>query len=554
MQPMQVDRLIGGAGTGKTAFVLDQMNRVREQKNLSHGEIAFATFTKSGCAEMARRAADSWGLTPDGLPNFRTVHSLAYRSQGLSRDEFLGNDSDSLAWKSEQIGVELAAAVDEAGNPVQHALSADDSDEVAALELWDLARVTLRPLSKLIDERVRAGERVPSEDTIAQVVQQYETAKAVSGRRDFCDVVLAFAGYRMTLDGGRVCDPEGEIPEGLRAIFVDECQDNSALIDLAILRLACTPGVEYVLLAGDPMQSIYESFAGGSSTHFMQWNANQRVMPKSYRCAAPILELGERCLQEMGRDYWDRKIAPAEHAGSIIQAAGPVDAIEENLDLSKQTLIVARCGYALQSYAEVLDDLGVPYCYATRDVDADLKAFSVLWNLQAGGWVEESDWQIAIDMFPVKHKQLGDLLVAGEKAAWLAGRRGSSDLVGPAYLERTGCTPLLAGMIRRGDWPEAIEASKQEKAAKWIDRVRRHGHDLATRPSVRLATIHAAKGLEADTVLLSTHSSRRVERGRESSTLRHNEECRVNYVAATRARSKLVIVEDGTRHRLILPF
>lgn len=551
---MRVERLIGGAGTGKTAYILAEMDRIFAEQGLAPGQIAFATFTRSGCTEMAERAARRWGYTPNALKNFRTVHSLGYRCLGIDEDRIITNDSRSLEWVGNTIGIDLATATDESGAVVYRALTADGDDEAASLALWDLARVTLRSMDDILAERLLAGDPAPPRETIEYVVSRYESAKTAYGKADFCDIVLRFAGVRMTLGGPSLCQPEGDLPEGLRAVFVDECQDNSALVDMAIMRLAHTPGVEYALLVGDPMQSIYESFAGGSARHFMGWQATQSVMPKSFRCPAPILDLGEQCLREMGSGYWDRGIAPADHPGVVTQSGAPLDAIQDHVDLSEQTLIIARCSYALQPYADILDDLGIPYSRVGRLENPDLLGFSALWSLQSGEDILSEDWKHAIDLIPVKHNHLGALLSEGEKTAWLDGRRLDLDFVGPLDLERAGCTSVLADVIRRGEWLQALKQSKQETARRWVTVARRHGPQLATRPSVRLATIHAAKGLEADTVLLSTCSSQRVERGREQSSLRHDEECRVNYVAVTRARKKLVIVEDGSRHRLILPW
>lgn len=550
------DRVVGGAGTGKTALILEEMDRLRQEKNLGASEIAFATFTRSGCNVMAERAARRWGYTPDALSNFRTVHSLAYRSLGIDEEQLLSNDSKSLEWIGQTIGIDLAAGTDESGAVAYRALTPDGDDEAASLAIWDLARVTLRSVDDILAERLRAGDSSPPCETIEYVVSRYESAKTAHDRVDFSDIVLRFAGIRMSLHGPKAGLPEeGDLPEGLRAVFIDECQDNSALVDIALTRLASQHGVERVMLLGDPMQSIFESFAGGSSKHFMGWAAKQSVMPKSYRCPKPILELGERCLQGMNCGYWDRRIAPADHPGKIVQAGAAVDAIEENLDLSEETLVLARCSYSLQKYAEILEDLGIPFSRVGRHEDPDLLGFSVLWTLQGGMDVDPDDWLRAIELLPVRNELLGSLLIEGEKTAWLDGRRyGYFDRVGPAELERAGCTSTLAEIIRKGDWLPLLSRSKQDSAKQWVSVAKRHGPELATRPKVRLATIHSAKGLEADTVLLSTESSDRVERGREMSTLRHDEECRVNYVAVTRARKKLVIVEDGLRHRLILPW
>jgi superfamily I DNA/RNA helicase len=553
MQPLQVERRIGGAGTGKTQFALDQIDRVRQEKGLGLGEVAFVTFTTSGCEEMAERAAARWGAQAEDLHNFRTAHSQAYRALGVSQGRLLTDDSKSLAWIGDQIGIDLAAATDESGMTVYRPLE-DETDEAASLALWDLARVTLRPMDSLLAERLEAGEPAPPRETVESVVTRYESAKRLHDKVDYCDLCLRFAGVRMSLEGPRICQPEGDVPAGVRALFVDECQDNSGLVDAVIMRMAHAPGVEYVLLTGDPMQNIYESFAGGSSKHFMGWPASQSVMPKSYRCPAPTLELGERCLRQMSAGYWDRGIAPADHPGLITQAGAPLDAIEDHIEFSGSTLILARCSYALQPYQEILEDLGIPVARTGTRNEPELMGFSTLWNLQSGQVVTGEDWKLAIDLLPVKSKQFGSLLVEGEKAAWLAGERHYLDFLRPADLEMAGCTSVLANIIRRGEWLQVLSPAKQEAAQKWVSVARRHGPEMATHPRVRLSTIHSAKGLEADTVILSTQSSRRIERGREMSLLRHDEECRVNYVAVTRSRRKLVIVEDGLRHRLVLPW
>jgi superfamily I DNA/RNA helicase len=59
--------------------------------------------------------------------------------------------------------------------------------------------------------------------------------------------------------------------------------------------------------------------------------------------------------------------------------------------------------------------------------------------------------------------------------------------------------------------------------------------------------------MEGDLVILSTVSSKAVESSRHKLTDRHDEECRVNYVAVTRARENLLVVDDGGKFSLELP-
>ena len=74
----------------------------------------------------------------------------------------------------------------------------------------------------------------------------------------------------------------------------------------------------------------------------------------------------------------------------------------------------------------------------------------------------------------------------------------------------------------------------------YIIRMRQRGEKLKARPRVRLSTIHSAKGGEADHVVLFKEVARRTAREAE---VNPDAERRVFYVAVTRAKEKLTIVE-----------
>ena len=82
----------------------------------------------------------------------------------------------------------------------------------------------------------------------------------------------------------------------------------------------------------------------------------------------------------------------------------------------------------------------------------------------------------------------------------------------------------------------------------------KYGPELATRPSIRVGTIHAAKGMEADKVVLSTTVSRRIHEAQGIDSEQHDEERRIEYVGVTRARRQLVIAtEQGADYKMRLP-
>jgi superfamily I DNA/RNA helicase len=71
--------------------------------------------------------------------------------------------------------------------------------------------------------------------------------------------------------------------------------------------------------------------------------------------------------------------------------------------------------------------------------------------------------------------------------------------------------------------------------------------DLESDPTIRLSTIHAAKGHEADRVILLTDMTTRVS---ETADRSPDDECRVWYVGMTRAKHTLDIVEGYNGYRL----
>ncbi len=551
-----VERMIGGAGTGKTHAVLSAMNRAREELRLEPEEIAFSTYTRNGREVMARRAAEEWGCSEQRLTThgqFRTTHSMALRQTGIKKDQLLTGGKKSAEWMSEAIGTELATEQDEDGNFAVTAPSRDSSEAAFAINAWNLARSRLDPFDDVMDEAHERGENAPSTATAKAIVERYEIAKRADDRVDFPDLLGRFAGIGFDVEGFSRRTPEGDLPAGMRMLCIDEAQDASALVDTVCRRLASAPGMERVLLVGDPGQSIF-SFSGGSAQNFLAWDAQETVMPKSFRCAPPILALGEDCLRNMRHGYWDRGIAPASHDGSIEQAGTKLDAVS-SLDPATSTLILARCGFTLKDYRQELSRRSIPFATLGKDDGRERRrGFLALWRLSGGQAVLNADLAAAIEMIRVSAYGSGRLLDEGIKAAWQRGDFVDWDIVSHDEVEEIGFTRQLTQILATGNWLEAILPGFQSQAESWIDSARRYGHELATEPKVLLSTIHSAKGAEADTVIISTESAGRIAQNSACFDAHHDEECRVAYVGVTRARERLVIVEDAGPNRIEMPY
>lgn len=552
-----IERIVGGPGTGKTHLILDRLTQAKAEMGLSHSEIGLCTFTRAGRAELAARASDAWGCDVDALTKsgwFRTAHSISHRQCGIEEGALL-EGSGGAKWISESVGGSVEAKHDPATGETFYAPSADDRITGPSLRAWDLARSRMVPLQNVLREWTTIGDATLSIESARHVVERYESCKRSEGRVDYTDMVARFAGIRFTVDGPEESLPEGDVPDEIKVLAIDEAQDSSALVDRVCRRLAASDSMRLVLLTGDPYQSVFR-FGGSDFRHFMSWDARESIMPRSHRCPPVVMKYGERCIRQMRSGYRDRGILPASHDGSIV-TIGSADEAVSGVRPDESCLILGRCGFALDAYEIALVRAGIPYIWVDKQGSArQLSGFQCLFDIERGKFVSGPEWATAVSMTPVGHEELGKFLKHGEKTAWASGRRSDVDILEPSLEDMTefgGATETWFNIIKSGDWPKYLETRRKHDAREWREAAVRFSPELASNPKVRLSTIHSAKGLEGDTVILSTISSGAVTRARQRLSEAHDEECRINYVAVTRARRKLVIVRDAQHDALELP-
>ena len=68
-------------------------------------------------------------------------------------------------------------------------------------------------------------------------------------------------------------------------------------------------------------------------------------------------------------------------------------------------------------------------------------------------------------------------------------------------------------------------------------------------PKVKVGTIHQSKGLEADHVTLFTGTAGRLELSSQKDREKHDEECRLSYVALTRAKKWCFIADPAPKRK-----
>lgn len=541
MSEVKVARVIGGAGTGKTTTMIQIMEKALDRPEVAGNPFAlgFSSFTRAARAEAAGRAGVAWGYNPADLERigwFRTAHSVAYKQLGIQKGEILSGSKDDDKWVSEALGSDVSYSLDEDGGV---GIYTGDPVAAASLNYWSLARSLVVPLREVVE--ADQGADAPSAGEVIKRIEQYEQAKRLDHRIDFTDMLCRFVGVENRPDTGpEFVAPQGDVPNGVVGWIFDEAQDASKLLDLACRRLLSGDSVKWAWVVGDPWQVLY-SWAGASSSHFMSWDVgkNQKVMPRSYRCAAPIFALGERCISGLP-DYWDRKIAPADHDGEVDESDNFEDDLQD-LNPGEDTLVLARTNRNVEKIAAILDDVGVPF----RKVKAKQgshnrdSGMGGLWRLQHGEPITGDQWGHIIEILPSKTSDGRTWLVRGSKTRWDKGLKETFDRVYPEDLPRLGATDHLRDAITTGKW-----SGLPDGGTKWSSAAKKWGVDIVSAPRIRIGTVHSAKGMEADKVVYLSSIGRRIRESEESDPAKWAEERRIEYVAVTRARRKLVVAHD----------
>lgn len=543
----KIARLIGGAGTGKTSELLSIMAKTIEA-GVDPMRLGFVSFTRAARGEAAERAAKQFGLKQEDLESagwFRTLHSVCFKCLGEGRGELLAGGKSSREWMQNALQADVGAPED-GDQDYSEAFSEQHSEAGMALRLWGAARNRLEPLEDAWQEAAEIDERTPSWETVRSLVERYELHKRLDNRVDFTDLAGRFAGWKFGVEAHDEATPDGECPE-LPVWFFDEQQDTSRLLDSVCRRLISTDACRWVYVVGDPFQSIY-GWAGADAACFREWEAEkERVMPKSYRCPAAILEAGEAAIRDSA-DYYERGIRPAEHEGQVDYAWWSQGALSE-VTPESSWLLLARTNRLAMQLGAALDREGLPWVptkglggWAAPKRNAGLGA---LLALQQGKPIDREEWRAALELVPAK-SEAGELLARGTKTQWGdKSFRHELDLCTAEQLGDWGATQTLFDLITDGGWRGLVEGGERFASA-----AERWGIQTVLAPPVRVGTVHSVKGAEADNVLLLTTSTHQCAKAAENPRMR-DEELRVSYVAITRARRRLIIAKErNVKHRM----
>lgn len=490
--------ILGPPGTGKTTRCL----HIIEQElasGIPPNRIAYISFTTKAVEEASTRATAKFGYAATDLPYFRTLHSLCYRLLRLRRSDVMGK-ANYL-----ELGGTLGYKFSGKANLIEDGLPTDACAGDKLLFIDGLARNRIVTVEQQWHE---VNDWDIDLFALKRVHDSLKAYKQFQGLYDFTDMLEHAVKERLTAD--------------VDVVVIDEAQDLTCL-QWAVCRVLFR-NAKRVYISGDDDQAIYR-WSGADVEQFLQVGGTREVLDVSYRLPRSVHDLACRVINRV-KQRFNKHWAARDDEGCVDRVPH-IEAAEFSGEGS--TMILARNGYLLNEAEAMLRKSGHVYStrYGDSSINAEHYAAIRAWErLRKGATIPGS----MVDAI-YAHMRPGTSLKRGFKA-------GDGIIPDAQY----SLTDLQAdhGLLVTSLWHEALDGIALNTREYYVS-VMRAGTPLHTLPRIRISTIHAAKGGEADNVILLTDMSQRTYRGYQAAP---DDEQRVFYVGMTRARQKLTLVDS----------
>lgn len=508
MIPIPNSRLIlGPPGCGKT-YTLIGLVREALDRGVHPSRIAFVSFTTKAIREAIERACTEFNLTREDFPHFKTLHATGYNALGLSRTDvmsrqdygelgkILGVDFQGADRTSVDDGVQLPTIGGSGAKYMQASMRSRYREVTLEEEYNDLADYSLN-YQKLV-----------------QIHGQTEEYKAKMGKLDFVDMIDHYI--------------QRAEPSFFDLLIVDEAQDLTPLQWRMVSKMA--EHAQEVVIAGDDDQAIHR-WTGVNVRLFIECSDNIEVLSQSYRLPRSVWELAQRISSRIG-ERLEKEFQPRDEEGTVNTIMRLDDVA---LDEDSWT-IMARLNAFCRDIAQKLERMGYYYSIKGKpSISPTLLQNMETWRKLSQG--ERVPLQLIKDLYAAVPKTGDGAMV----------RRGATKLLDAADPEGTLGYDDLArefGWLgaQRLEAYDVLRVSYDERM--YIRALQARGEDLNQEPRIKISTFHAMKGGEDDNCIVYLGSSMSCIESKHP-----DDEMRALYVAVTRAKQNLYLLESDKKYR-----
>ncbi len=601
--------VIAGAGSGKTRTLVYRVAHLVE-KGVAPENILLLTFTRKASEQMLAGASrlldDSCRQVTGGT--FHAVANMLLRRYGAAlgyAPNFTIMDQGDSEGVVNLIRSSLGLGTVGKRFPNKRTIIAVLSGAVNRS----------LPLGELLDDQY--PHLVEFVDELRRIAEEYKRFKVEHGLMDYDDLLVNWHDLLGEETGLR-----GDIAGRFSHIMVDEYQDTN-LIQAAIIR-RMAQFHDNVMVVGDDSQSIY-SFRGANFRNIMEFPtsyANTKVirLEENYRSVQPILSLTNAIIQQAEEKYSKTlfsRIAGGEKPlvhGAINESeqaryiADEIEKLQRDGVMLAEIAVLFRSGFHSYKLELELGARHIPFekrggmklteSAHIKDVLSYLRILtnqddSLSWNrvLLLLKKVGPKTAQIILhDLQASVDDPVETLRQYPARKAWQAGLASLADTL--AAMQKPGLTPgeifdelmeyyqPICERVYHDDYPRRSRDLEQlHLLLSGYDSLQQFIDDTALDPPqavndaqeiggsppddrLILSTIHSAKGLEWDTVFVIHLAEGTFPTFKSYDSDQREEERRLLYVAATRARKnlfltypqKVMAVDRSFHHGTLSPF
>jgi DNA helicase-2/ATP-dependent DNA helicase PcrA len=569
-----VTRLFGGPGSGKTTALLDRVEEIMQREAVDMRDVLVVSYTRAAAAEVRERLAERLDVSPRSLQgNVCTMHAKAYELLDLSRSDVVGEDDK--ADFCEEYGVEYEDEYGGAGR--RTARSTTIGNKIIATSQW-LQR-TRRDVADWYDvpfqwnvEEVRLP---PEEDPNAQEGNKYTpTWPSDDDRVDVPETIRGWRNYKGEHDLVGFADMLERVKQrsllpNVDYLVIDEFQDITTL--QYDVYEEWKPHMDGVLIAGDDDQVVY-AWQGADPNLLLDAQVDEDVvLPNSYRLPSRILNVVNKEIRHIDRRQ-EKDLKPRKEGGVVegIESPSMLDLVRNVRatvnDTEEETVMVLfRARYQMFQFMDEFIDEGIPFKAMTDQR---------MWTDRLGQYVDAVEkLEREEDITGLEARRLADML---QDSAFGSNERddlydylddmeedADSDDIAELEVEAgviSDHAPFIPDSASAGDMVRKVTSYQRKSMKAYFE-----GEYAGMDPSrVRIGTIHSAKGREADHVFVATDLTEKVVEQMAASVddpedvdgveeftkttspvpVLTNNERRVFYVGMSRARERLVVMEN----------
>lgn len=521
--PHKLSKIVGPAGCGKTTALLNMIEAAAKKYDAE--KIGAVSLTNAAVEEMKARIAKTGNVSSEAARNVRTIHSHCFKLMGYNREQVADGPKKIKEWN--ETNSEFILPVDLKMENIIDPGSLDvNGDETASGDMM-IMKANLSLFRKM---NIYRNTMRPQKDWSPDVEEFHKAWMRWLNFNDYVDFP------KMIEDAlENVAVPDIDV------LFVDEAQDTS-VIQIKLLE-KWIESVTSAVFFGDGNQAIFV-FAGSVPENFINLPATWRkVLDHSYRVPKNVHTFANTILEQ---HCMNREIAPYGprdgNDGEVIWHS-----TEPDLSLDGSHMLLTRCQYQLVPWRDWLIKQGIPWHNPYRPEDNFMNpTSSKLWRaVQTYAKLREGDVVKMDELLRMVEcvKADGNLLRGAKRKAKGDEQEGNFNWMETVDFRNFAKLDLFTEDVCTLKKPIAEVFHLKGKVGDLIMHIGDTNKIFLEKPRVITGTVHSVKGGESDNVWIDTRTSPKGYRMWQLSQEARNDEARVAYVAVTRARERVGLID-----------